>query len=67
MKRRSFNDYDTEGLRNIALRVYANKGEVEIIDEAIRATERIKDRSAWMNKIAVREACRLLGITDYPY
>lgn len=65
-KKRAFADYETAGERNIALRVYVNKGEKELIDDAIRASERIPDRSAWMSRVLLREACRIMGI-DYPY
>lgn len=66
MKRKSFSDYDTEGVRTQALRIYVNAGEKKLIDDAIRASERIPDRSAWASRVLLREACRILNI-EYPY
>jgi hypothetical protein len=66
MKRKSFADYDMEGIRSIALHIYVNKGEKQLIDDAIRASERVPDRSAWASKVLLREACRILNI-QYPY
>jgi hypothetical protein len=65
-KKKTFKDYDTEEKRTIALRIYVNEGEKQLIDDAIRVTERIPDRSAWASKVLLREACRVLGI-DFPY
>ena len=65
-EKKSFTDYDTTETRTIAIRVYVNKGEKQIIDDAIQATERLPDRSAWASKVILREACRILGI-EYPY
>jgi hypothetical protein len=66
MKRKSFSDYDTEGVRKLTLRIYVNDGERQLIDDAIKASERIPDRSAWASRVLLREACRILNI-QYPY
>lgn len=65
-RKKSFKEYDTEQLRKIALRIYVNEGEKQLIDDAIRASERIPDRSAWASKVLLSRACEILGI-DYPY
>jgi hypothetical protein len=65
-QRKSFSDYDTSGRRDKVVKVFVNPGEMLIIDDAIRKTERIPDRSAWASRVLLREACRILGY-DYPY
>jgi hypothetical protein len=66
MKRKTFSDYDTEGIRKEALHIYINDGEKQLIDDAIRQTERSPNRSAWASKVLLREACRILGF-EYPF
>lgn len=65
-KKKTFKDYDSGGPRTIALRIYVNAGEKQLIDEAIRDSERVPDRSAWASKVLLSRACEILGI-EYPY
>jgi hypothetical protein len=65
-KRKQFEDYPTGEPREKAIRIYVNKGEMEIIDDAIAFTERDQNRSAWSANVLLVHACKVLGI-DYPY
>lgn len=69
-KKKTYADYDTneeEFERDIALRVYVNKGEKDIIHEALmKLPIRNKNVSGWASKLILTEACRILGI-EYPY
>jgi hypothetical protein len=62
MKQKSFADYDTKAVRKVALRVYVNEGERQVIDDAIAESERLPDHSTWVSKVLLREACRILRI-----
>ncbi len=65
-KKKEFFDYPVREPRTKALRIYVNKGELQIIDAAISETERDQRRSAWCADVLLEASCEVLGI-PYPY
>lgn len=64
--KKEYDDYPVDEPRTSAIRIYVNKGELQIIDDAIAASERGQNRSGWAANVLLDRACKILGI-EYPY